>query len=64
MYIHPEIARIHIAQRVDERIAEADAGRRAMHARQGRKSTRTRVARRRWPHRKRVTAISPAGPLT
>jgi hypothetical protein len=32
MYMHPEIARIHMAQRVDERIAEADASRRAMHA--------------------------------
>ena len=55
MYTHPEITRTAIAQRITERHARADAGRRA---RQNRNPGRTRRTRRHWPFTHPLTTIT------
>lgn len=58
MYTHPEITRIAIAQRITERLAQAETGRHAGRARQRRKPSRTRRTRRHWPFTHPVITIT------
>jgi hypothetical protein len=58
MCTHPEITPIATAQRITERLARAETGRRARRARQSRKPARIRCASRRWPFTHPVTTIT------